>query len=228
MSVTMNSVHTLIPLSQGEEKQKPLLRGMVDLAALLVLIPACVTLVRSAPAGPLTVAALVYSLGVLSMVGASALYHAPRWPQTSLRWLQKVDFAAIYLVIAGTYTPVCLLVLGEPGKLMLVAAWIIASLGVLKAFFWSHAPRWLRAGIYVAFGWMVIPYVDVLWATAGVPFVALIGVGGLLYSLSALVYVKRWGNFRPAIWGYHESMHALVIAAVACHFAAMWTLLVAS
>ena len=224
----MNSVHALISPSQGKEKQRPLLRGMVDVAALLVLIPACLTLVRSAPAGSLTVAALVYSMGVLSMVGASALYHAPRWPQTSLRWLQKVDFAAIYLVIAGTYTPVCLLVLGEPGKLMLVAAWIIASLGVLKAFFWSHAPRWLRAGIYLAFGWMVVPYLDVLWATAGVPFVTLICVGGLLYSLSALVYVKRWGDFHPAVWGYHESMHALVVSAVGCHFAAMWTLLVVS
>lgn len=200
---------------------------MVDVAALLVLIPACLTLVRGAAPGSRTFAALVYSVGVLSMVSASALYHAPRWPQKSLRWFQKADFAAIYLLIAGTYTPVCLLVLGEPGKPMLVATWIIASLGVLKAFFWSHAPRWLRAGIYLAFGWMVVPYVDVLWQAASVPVVTLLGVGGLLYSLSALVYVKRWGNFRPAVWGYHESMHALVITAVGCHFAAMWTLLVA-
>jgi hemolysin III len=201
---------------------------MVDVAALLLLIPACLLLVRDAPAGLFTFAALVYSVGVLSMVGASALYHAPRWPKSLLPWFQKLDFAAIYLLIAGTYTPVCLFVLGEPGKLMLVATWTIASLGVLKAFFWSHAPRWLRAGIYVAFGWMVLPHADVLWQTAGIPFVTLIGVGGLLYSLSALVYVKRWGNFRPAVWGYHESMHALVVSAVGCHFAAMWTLLVAS
>jgi len=139
-----------------------------------------------------------------------------------------LDFAAIHLLTAGTYTPVCLLVMGEPGKLMLVAAWTIASLGVVKAFLCPQAPRWLRAGIYVAFGWMVLPYLDVLWQAAGIPFVALIGIGGVLYSLSALVYVKRWGNFHPAVWGYHESMHTLVISAVGCHFAAMWTLLVSS
>jgi hemolysin III len=160
------------------------------------------------------------------MVGASALYHAPRWSQSSLPWLQKMDFAAIYLLIAGTYTPVCLHALGEPGKTMLIAAWIIVSLGVVNAFFWSDAPRWLRAGIYVAFGWMMLPYADVLWERGGPPFVALIGIGGLLYSLSALAYVRRWGNFHPSVWGYHESMHMLVMSAVGCHFAAIWTLLV--
>ena len=218
----------LTPPSPDKNQRKPLLRGMVDLAALLVLMPACFLLVQDAPPGAVTVAAAVYALGILSMVGASALYHAPKWPPSWLPWLQKVDFAAIYLLIAGTYTPVCLLVLGEPGKFMLVAAWIIAGLGVFQALFRPHAPRWLRAGLYTAFGWMVIPYAGVLWATGGISFVALIGVGGLLYSLSALVYVKRWGNFCPAVWGYHESMHALVISAVGCHFAAVWTLVLPS
>lgn len=88
--------------------------------------------------------------------------------------------------------------------------------------------RWLRAGVYLAFGWMVVPYLDVLWATAFVRFVTLICLGGLLYSLSALVYVRRWADLHPAVWGYHESMHALVVSAVGCHFAATWTSLVVS
>ncbi len=188
-SANYDLVDSKVFLSDDQEKQRPLLRGMV---------------------------------------GASALYHAPHWPRTTLRWLQKIDFAAIYLLIAGTYTPVCLLVLGERGEFLLVVVWMVASLGVLQAFFWPHAPRWLRAGIYVAFGWMVVPYAGVLWATTNIFFVALIVSGGLLYSFGAHVYVKRWGNFHPAIWGYHESMHALVMAAVGCHFAAMWSLLVAS
>lgn len=199
---------------------------MIDVAALFLLIPACLALIRAAPSGALTGAAVVYSLGVWIMVGASALYHAPRWSTASLRWLQKIDFSAIYLLIAGTYTPVCLHVLGEPGKPLLVVTWVVAVAGIFMAFFWSHAPRWLRASIYVAFGWMVLPYIGAIWQSAGPAFVALVAAGGLLYSLSALVYVKRWGNFHPAIWGYHESMHTLVMSAVGCHFAAMWTLLV--
>ncbi len=213
-------------VGSGENITKPRFRGIPDLAGLFLLVPGSLWLVLSAPEGVATLAAGVYSFCACLTIAMSAAYHVPHWPERYLKPLQRADFSAIYFLIAGTYTPVCLLALGDVGRPMLIAAWSITAIGVAKVFFWPRAPRWLSTGVYLAFGWMVVPYIDLLWNNAGPRFVGLIALGGILYSMSALVYARRWGNIRPHIWGYHESMHLFVLAAVAVHFVAMWGLLI--
>jgi hemolysin III len=133
--------------------------------------------------------------------------------------MRRLDHAAILLLIAGTYTPFCLVLGGKTGNALLVLIWVGAALGLLRAILWARAPRPIVAAIYVLLGWVVVPVMPSLLAVLGTPAVALLGAGGLVYTLGAVVYATKRPDPIPRILGYHEVFHAMVIAAAALHFA---------
>lgn len=198
---------------------KPLLRGHFHQEAFFFALGACVLLlVLSAKSGTL-VGTTIYSLSLCSMFGISALYHRPNWSDKARMWMRRLDHSAIFLMIAGTGTPLCLIAIpknGGPDLLQLI--WLAGALGIVQSLVWVSAPKWLAAGLYLIMGWLAIPYFPELSRALGAPRVGLILTGGIIYSVGALVYALKRPNPLPKYFGYHEIFHLLVIVAAAFHF----------
>ncbi|HEV8636035.1 MAG TPA: hemolysin III family protein [Chloroflexota bacterium] len=210
-----------MPLNAGPAA-RPRWRGLLHQYAFLVSVLAGAGLVLAAPTPRATLAAAVYALTLAGLFGASALYHRVTWAPGVRRWLRRVDHAMIFLLIAGTYTPFALLVLtGQLAAAVLAAVWAGAVLGVLLNVAWIDAPKWATAAACAALGWASTAVVPEVVGAAGLGPLALLVAGGVLYTTGALVYLRRWPNPAPAVFGYHELFHALVVAAAAAHFAAV-------
>ena len=205
---------------------KPAFRGIPDVVATLVALPAVAYLLLHARAGILTTAGLVYGLCLIGLFTVSACYHTFMWPVRVRAVWRRIDHSMVYMLIAGTYTPVCLGAL-EPGlgRPFLAVVWVVAVLGFLKSFFWETSPRWLNTSIYLVMGWMLLPIVPALYRGIGPSNFALLGLGGVIYSVGAVVYARRWPNPDPKIFGYHEVFHVFVVVAAACHYAIVWNIL---
>jgi hemolysin III len=197
---------------------KPLLRGVSHEIAAFVAFAAWVALSASARGAQARAAAGVYGATLFGLFSVSALYHRPNWPPRARLLMRRLDHSAIFLLIAGTYTPFCLLLGGATGRTLLAVAWGGALLGVARSVVWPRAPRPLAALAYLLLGWVVLPALPALRAALGNGAMALLAAGGLIYSLGAAVYASRRPDPFPAVFGYHEVFHALVIAAAACHF----------
>ena len=165
------------------------------------------------------VAATAFGTSAIVMFAASALYHLrPRSPRASL--YQRIDHAAIYLFIAGTYTPVCLVALWPTtvGRLLLTAAWGLAALGVLQEFLAPRPRRGVTTAIYLGLGWGGVLAAPALARIMSPALVAWLAVGGVIYSVGAFLYWRKWPRGRPGTLGFHELWHACVLAASASHF----------
>jgi hemolysin III len=164
----------------------------------------------------------IFAGALATMFGISALYHRVTWKPTARRWMRRLDHAAIYLLIAGTYTPFALLALSGAWRwTILPVVWGGALAAIALKLVWIDGPKWLSVAIGIALGWAGIVALPELWVHAGPEGVALLLVGGILYTLGALVYAARRPDPVPAVFGYHELFHALVIAAAACQYAAV-------
>jgi hemolysin III len=204
------------------EEVIPRLRGLLHAHAAWVAGAASIVLVALAPTGAARIAAVIYGGGLIALFSASALYHRwrgdPRWKP----WLRRLDHSTIFVFIAASYTPVGLLVLdGTVQAVVLVSVWAGALVGVILSLAWITAPRWLQAGCYVAVGWVAVIALPQLGERAGVAPLALLAVGGALYTLGAVVYAIRRPNLWPQTYGFHEVFHTLVIAAALVHYVAM-------
>lgn len=195
---------------------KPRLRGVSHELAFFAALGAGAVLVALAP-GHARAAAAVYAVSLATMLGVSALYHRPTWSPRPRRWLRRLDHAAIFVLVAGTYTPFALLV-PEQGRAMLALAWGGGLLGVAQSLFWVKAPRAVVAMLYVALGWAVVVFWPALHDALGPAGLFGLVVGGVLYSIGAIVYAARRPDPAPAVFGYHEIFHAFVVAAAICHF----------
>jgi hemolysin III len=202
---------------------KPRLRGVSHQWAFFVALAAGVALVVAAPPGRATLAALVYAISVAAMFGASALYHRIDWKSPAARrWMRRLDHSMIYVLIAGTYTPFALLVLeGGLAKAVLIAVWGGAALGIGLKMLWPDTPKWLTAAVYVTLGWVAVIAFPELASKLGVLGMALVAGGGVLYTAGAVVYALRRPDPAPAVFGYHEIFHVLVIAAALLQFVAV-------
>lgn len=208
---------------------KPRWRGVLHHGAALVALGAGAVLTLMAPGARAAVSAAVFSVALATMLGVSALYHRREWSPAADRWLMRADHAAIFVFIAGTYTPFALLGLeGEASRALLTTAWVGAGLGVLQALLFVQLPRVLTSLLYVGLGWAVVPYLGPLREGTGPVGLTLLAVGGVLYSVGALVYALRRPDPAPRVFGYHEVFHALVVLAVVCHFASVALLVRAS
>lgn len=203
----------------AEPTVKPLLRGVSHEVAAFVALAGIAALARAAPSPRALAAALTYGASLALLFGASALYHRPSWAPAPRRWMRRVDHSAIFLLIAGTYTPFCALLGGTTGLALLAVVWGGALLGILRSVLWVGAPKAVSAALYVLLGWVMLPVLPDLRATAGAGGVALLLAGGLAYTAGAIVYATRRPDPAPRVFGYHEVFHALVVVAAACHFA---------
>jgi hemolysin III len=200
---------------------KPRLRGVSHQWAFFVSCAIGAALVVAAPAGTPRLAAAVYALSVSALFGVSALYHRISWASAAARrWMRRLDHSAIFLLIAGTYTPFALLVLeGRIATVILVVVWAGALGGILLKLVWIDAPKLITAIVYVALGWVAVAAFPDLLEELGVTGTALVAAGGLLYTAGALVYALRRPDPVPSVFGYHEVFHALVIIAAALQYA---------
>ncbi|MGZ4415582.1 MAG: PAQR family membrane homeostasis protein TrhA [Gaiellaceae bacterium] len=200
---------------------RPLLRGRLHQAAFVVaLLVGSVFL--SFVDGRRLVAGAVFAGSVALMLGASTLYHRVTWRPRARLWMRRADHAGIYLLIAGTYTPVGLLALhGTLQHVVLSVVWVGAAVAILMNLCWVSAPKWLSAVIGIALGWVGVAALPQLARVAGPAAVALLGAGGLAYTAGAVVYARRRPDPVPAVFGYHEVFHALTLVALACQYVAI-------
>jgi hemolysin III len=206
----------------GDERIRPRFRGVTHQYAFFASLITGLVLVLVAPTREATTAAAIYALSVSGLFGASALYHRVTWRPATRRWMRRLDHSMIFVLIAGTYTPFALLVLhGTLSKVVLGIVWGGALAGALLKLAWVDAPKWLMAGIYLTLGWVGVATVPQMLSQAGVGAVTLLAVGGALYSAGAVIYALRRPDPSPAVFGYHEIFHVLVIAAAAAHYAAV-------
>ncbi|HXQ01143.1 MAG TPA: hemolysin III family protein [Solirubrobacteraceae bacterium] len=199
---------------------KPKLRGVSHQYAFFVSLGCGVALILAASSGRARLAACIYALAVSALLGTSALYHRVTWRPRARRWMRRLDHSMIFMLIAGTYTPVALLALkGSLATTILIVLWAGALGGVIFKLLWIDAPKWLFAGIYVALGLVSAAVFGELPSAIGWLGVAGLAAGGLLYVLGAVVYASGRPNPWPKVFGYHEIFHALVIVAAALQYA---------
>src|ERR1700758_5567353 len=199
---------------------KPRLRGVLHEYAFFVSLGCGVALIVGASDGRARLAAVIYAVAVSGLLGTSALYHRVTWRPAARRWMRRLDHSMIFVLIAGTYTPVALLALkGSLANVILIVLWAGALGGVLFKLLWIDAPKWLLAAVYVVLGFVSAAVLGQLPAAIGWLGVAGIAAGGLLYTAGAVIYASGRPDPRPATFGYHEIFHVLVIAAAALHYA---------
>lgn len=201
---------------------KPRLRGVSHQFAAFVALGAGLPLVALSPSPRAAVAAAVYAVTLTLMFATSAIYHRVDWTPAADARMRRLDHAAIFLIIAGTYTPFALLaVRGDAGPRLLALVWGGALLGILRAALWVDAPRAIAAGLYLALGWIALAFWPELRGAVDLASLVLVVAGGAFYSAGAVVYALRRPDPRPELFGYHEIFHAFTIAASLCHYAAV-------
>ena len=200
---------------------KPALRGVFHEAGFYVSVIVAVPFVISAGSGRATLAAAIFACCVAGCFGASALYHRPTWTTRKRQWLARLDHAGVYLLIAGTYTPIALLTMPAGWAAPILAiVWAGAFTAILLKVVWVHSPKKLAAVIGLALGWVgIVALPEILQLAA--PALALVLAGGVLYTAGALVYARRWPDPVPSVFGYHEIFHLFTVAAAACHYVAI-------
>jgi hemolysin III len=199
---------------------KPRLRGVSHQYAFFVSLGCGVGLILAASGGRARLAATIYAVAVSALLGTSALYHRVTWRPSARRWMKRLDHSMIFVLIAGTYTPVALLALkGSLASTILIVLWVGALGGVIFKLAWIDAPKWLFAAVYVILGLVTAAIFGELPAKIGWLGAAGIALGGLLYVTGAVIYASGRPNPWPKVFGYHEIFHALVLAAAGLHYA---------
>ena len=199
---------------------KPSWRGWIHAGTFPVAIAAGIVLIVLAQGAAAKWAAAVFMATSLLLFGNSALYHRFNWGPTTKAVLKRIDHANILLLIAGTYTPLATLALPpEKGLVLLIVVWSGTVLGILFRVFWINAPRWLYVALYLALGWAAVMYmVDLV--QANVAMMVLVCVGGLLYTVGAIIYAMKRPNPWPGHFGFHEIFHVCTVLAFLCHWTA--------
>lgn len=199
---------------------RPTWRGWIHAATFPVAIVAGIVLIIVAESGAAKWAAAVFMTSSLLLFGNSALYHRFDWSPKVKLLLKRIDHANIFLLIAGTYTPLATLALPpEKGTLLLSLVWGGTVVGILFRVFWIHAPRWLYVALYLLMGWAAVMFMADLLA-ANVAMMVLVIVGGLLYTGGAIVYAIKKPNPWPGHFGFHEIFHVCTVLAFLCHWTA--------
>ncbi|MGZ6627613.1 MAG: PAQR family membrane homeostasis protein TrhA [Solirubrobacteraceae bacterium] len=213
-------------MSQLPVSLKPRLRGVSHQWAFLASVPLGLALVILAGDARARIALTTYAISLAALFGVSALYHRIDWRSVAARGrIRRLDHSMIFVLIAGSYTPIAVLVLHGPlATAILIAAWSGAILGVAFSLLWGNPPTWLRAALCVALGWIAVAALPQLGAAIGIIGLTLLGLGGVLYTVGGVVYALRRPDPAPAVFGYHEVFHILVIVAAALQYAviAFW------
>jgi hemolysin III len=200
--------------------ERPLWRGRLHQIAFFLTLPAGLFLLVEARSTAARVAVAVYVASLAGLFGASASYHRLARTPGSIKWLRRLDHSMIFVLIAGTYTPICLLVLPRVwGIPLLVGVWVTALAGVIMKMVrvGTHGGK-SGSWLYIVMGWGAVIMLPQLLANLDPVRIALLGAGGLLYTLGAVILASQRPNPSPRHFGYHEVWHAFTLAAGACHF----------
>jgi hemolysin III len=204
---------------ETQKLQKPLLRGHFHQSAFFIALGACAMLVSKSHNTLELIATLVYAFSLTGLLGISTLYHRPNWSPERRKWMRRLDHSAIYILIAGTSTPICLLLLPAPtGMKMLELVWGAALFGILQSLFWVEAPKWISSLLYIIVGCLVIPFLSELRLVLSTTDLIFLFSGGFVYILGAIIYALKKPNPFPKYFGHHEIFHLLVIAGAFFHF----------
>ncbi len=202
------------------DKLRDPVSGLTHLAAAITAALGLIVLLilsRGDPGKELTL--LIYGISLILMFSASATYHLVRTTPKNELWLRKLDHSAIYLLIAGTYTPVCLTFFtGFYRWGLLAIVWGFALVGITIKLFVIHAPRWLNAGVYLIMGWLAVFAIQQIITTMPVGAMIWLIAGGFFFTLGAIIYITRKMDFVPGVFGFHEVWHIFVILGCLCHF----------
>lgn len=201
---------------------KPRLRGWLHAGVFPLALAAGIVLICLAPTGGSAAASAVFAVSSWLLFGVSGIYHAGHWGPRWKAILRRFDHTNIFLIIAGTYTPVSVTLLHHgAAELLLALVWAGALVGIGFRMFWLTAPRWVYVPCYIALGWAALFFLPQLLSTGGAVVVTLIVIGGVLYSAGAVIYALKRPDFSPRWFGFHELFHAFTIAAFACHYVAV-------
>jgi hemolysin III len=202
------------------------MRGWLHTYAFFVALVCGIVLcsiAASRPGWAPLVSCVIYSLTVCGLFGTSALYHRRVWSERGYQIMRRMDHSMIFVFIAGTYTPFCLLLLDtRHATIMLSLVWGGALGGVAVKLIWPHAPRWVSAPLYLALGWVAVAMLPEILHSGGVTALVLLIVGGAIYSVGAIFYALRRPNPWPTVFGHHEFFHACTLLAAICHHVAIY------
>lgn len=203
---------------------KPLLRGWFHaVAAVGAVVLTIVLCWLSREDTPRLISMLIFGLSMIELYTVSATYHIGRWPERTRRVLRSLDHANIFVLIAGTYTPLCFNILDGWLRIAILSIiWFLAALGVTFSVLTLRLPRWVGASLYIGMGWVVVLALPAFLAVLPWVAVATLVLGGVLYTIGAIVYARRWPNPFPRILGFHEIFHLFVIAGSVAFAACIW------
>lgn len=206
---------------------KPFLRGRIHAAAVVAAVPAGIALIVRASGAEARVAAAIYAVSLVALFAASSSYHRFRGSERGRTILRRLDHSSIYVLIAGSYTPLCLLVLPKPyGVPLLATVWAACIAGVVMKLVRFERSHRIGFALYLTMGWaLVIATPGLVHGVSG-GTLALLGIGGLLYTVGAVVLATRFPNPFPRVFGYHEVWHVMVVVAAGLHYVALQHVLV--
>lgn len=201
---------------------KPRLRGWIHAVTAPLALAASIVLVATAPTTTGRVTSAIFGVTAVLLFGTSAVYHRGTWSPRVTAVLRRLDHTNIFLIIAGTYTPLSALLLDWPtNRNLLVVVWAGALAGLLARVFWLGAPRWFYVPIYVALGWVAVWFLPQFSRAGGGAVLWLVIAGGLAYTVGAVVYALKRPDPAPGWFGFHEIFHSLTLVGYACHFVAV-------
>lgn len=198
---------------------RPLLRGYLHLVVALVSPFALLQLLFISDSPRDYVGSAIFGASLILIYTTSAIYHVVPWSASYRAILRRADHSMIFIFIGGTYTPFMLKLLSNQWGIPIMSAmWMLAGLGIILKIIAPGAPRWLGVSIYLSFGWIgIIPVFQVATSLPTEAFI-LVMTGGVLYSVGAFMYLKRWPNPFPRIFGFHEVFHSLVVLASGVYY----------
>ena len=207
---------------------KPKARGWIHAITAPLALANAIVLIALAPTLSMRMACLVFGISSVVLFGHSAVYHMGKWSPKIELLLKRMDHSNIFLLIAGTYTPLTVAML-EPrtAAYVLTIVWAGALGGISLAVFKPYAPRWLSTSLYLILGWIAVWFLPEYWTAGGPAVVWLILAGGIVYSVGAVFYGLRWPNPWPRVWGFHEFFHACTLLAYTCQAVAVWFVVMA-
>jgi hemolysin III len=209
-------------LTEVLDAVKPRLRGWLHAGMAPLALAAGIVLVSLAATPEGEIGGAVFLAASVLLFGTSALYHRGAWGARNMAILRSLDHSNIYVFIAATYTPLALILLDGPSRVVLLTViWSAAVGGLLFRLVWLSAPRWLYTALYIVMGWTALGWLGAFYDAAGLAVLILIMAGGVCYTLGAVVYARKRPNPSPAWFGYHEIFHVGTIAGFICHYVAI-------
>jgi hemolysin III len=220
--MTANTANRLRPVDLGKPRMRGWLHAYAFGAAVICGVVLC-SLAAARPGWAPLASCLIYSVTVCALFGTSAVYHLRVWSARGYKIMRRLDHSLIFVFIAGTYTPFCVLLLPSRLKMIILAiVWGGAIAGVTLKMVYPHGSRWLSAPLYLALGWVAVAVLPDILRRGGVATMVLLATGGLVYSVGAIFYALRRPNPWPTVFGHHEFFHACTLVAAICHHVAIY------